>query len=310
MDNSDAPPAGGASTQPDHEDLSIKTLTDASVAAAEAVAREYRGYIADAGHAAKLALAAAESGHVIYSPETIRLFKRAVERHRVAGTKAEVVAGHYDACAEKLRLRGDALAGEILAKGELAAEPLVHLERLTEKHRVSVEYIVGLKDVWTRIGNGKPWTDVQITKFLAYSTEEWGAEGARADAKHPLRKRRVNAYHAVMVGESCVGVVGIHTAPYADLTPKNNKRAITVFLRPDVWGHGVGTEAVRQALAEWKRSAPSGGPQIALDARKNNPGAARVAEKLGARPEPRLRLPGTPKASLRFNLDLDSEIFD
>lgn len=151
------------------------------------------------------------------------------------------------------------------AADRLDITKLVSLEPLAAGHKRAFQAIVGQKCVYTRIGRGLPWTQKKINNFFGYLAEDAQKEGP------PL-----NVWHAIMVGGTCVGVVGIHEAPY-DSTITKDSRALTIFVHKDVRRRGVGAQAARLALITWSQYSWA---HVAIDVRQNNHSMKLLVRKL------------------------------
>lgn len=169
------------------------------------------------------------------------------------------------------------------AAAEFTIEKVVSLAPLAAEHKNAFQTIVSQECVYTRIKRGHPWTQDKIDDFFGYLAQD----------AQPCGELR-NCWHAIIVEKTCVGIVGIHEAPY-DKTIADG-RALTIFVHKDARRRGIGAQAARLALLAWGRKSWS---RVAIDVRRNNAAMQFLAEKLQTTPGIVCRK-RTPKEFVRY----------
>lgn len=145
-------------------------------------------------------------------------------------------------------------------------------------HRAALREIVRDPEVMQWVGDGKTWDDKKLDRFFEYTAADLVSDPST----------RTNFYYIIVADGAAVGVVGIHPVAYAArpvLKKSAGKKAapppkdfLTIFLARDAAGKGIGTEAVRLALAQhWARD---GGP-VVVDVLASNTAAQRLFKKAG-----------------------------
>jgi RimJ/RimL family protein N-acetyltransferase/alkylated DNA repair dioxygenase AlkB len=165
-----------------------------------------------------------------------------------------------------------------------APPPRVTLADIGPQHEARLRKITSQKETMKDAGDGRPWSDKKVKNFIRYSLEEQG-QG----------EDRENFYWGVLVGGSLVGVVGIHPVSYGK--PETaGLNFVTIYLDSAHVGRGVGSAALREALA---RHRAARGTPVYADVRVGNAASLALLGKLGFVETGRHKIRGEPYVRLK-----------
>lgn len=95
------------------------------------------------------------------------------------------------------------------------------------------------KEVMQFIGNGKPWSEKKVDKFIKYNLEENDYED----------KDRTQYYYKIVVDNLFTGIIGFHEQ-------ENDKYVLTVYLMRSKQGKGYFSEALKLLTKKIKKHKP------------------------------------------------------
>ena len=133
-------------------------------------------------------------------------------------------------------------------------------------HGAEIRDITQNPETMKWVANGKVWGDQKLERFFKYCVEE--------EAQSP--DKLTNHYHAVIVDNTCVGLVGIYPMIYDKSI--RGQPTLTIFLSPHITSKGVGTRAIKASLENFWRFHPK--TTVVIDVHINNLPMIRVAKKI------------------------------
>jgi RimJ/RimL family protein N-acetyltransferase len=126
------------------------------------------------------------------------------------------------------------------------------------------------------VGDGRPWDLAKARRFLEHSAaEEAGPQAGRTSFFWAVYAERARGEQQ----PAFAGIVGLHPVRYRTGL-RRDAPFVTIFLAPAAAGRGVGSAALRVALARYRRARPRV-RAVYADVREGNAGARAFFQRFG-----------------------------